>query len=51
MDKPTRKTSFRLDNDLLKQAAHYAIDHETTLTDMIEEGLRRVMKEGRNRGN
>ena len=44
MDKPKRKTtSFRLDPDLLRQAQHYAIDHETTLQAMVEEGLRRML--------
>lgn len=41
---PLRKaTSFRIDPELLKQAAHYAIDHDTTVQEMVEEGLRHVL--------
>jgi hypothetical protein len=38
-----RPTSFRLDPELLKQAAHYAIDHDTTVQEMVEQGLRHVL--------
>ena len=48
VDKPDKKpTSFRLDPELLRQAQHFAIDHDLTLVEMVEEGLRRVIKEGR----
>ena len=49
MDKPKKKTtSFRLDEELLKQAQHFSIDHGLTLQQMVEQGLRLVMKqEGR----
>jgi hypothetical protein len=41
MDKPMKQpTSFRLDPQLLKQAQHYAIDHDTTVVELVERGLR-----------
>jgi hypothetical protein len=42
MSKPTKRktTSFRLDPELLKQAQHYAIDHDVTVVELVEEGLR-----------
>ena len=40
-----RPTSLRLDADLLRRAAHYAIDHDTTVQEMIERGLRNVLGE------
>lgn len=43
MEFEKRPTSFRLDPELLKQAAHYAIDHDTTVQEMVEEGLRHVL--------
>jgi hypothetical protein len=45
MDKPKRKTtSIRFDPDLLREAQHYAIDHNLTMQDMVEEALRLFMK-------
>lgn len=43
MEIDKRPTSFRLDPELLKRAAHYAIDHDTTVQEMVEQGLRHVL--------
>jgi hypothetical protein len=44
MDKQKKKsTSFRIDPDLLRAAQHYAIDHNTTVVEMVEQGLRHVL--------
>jgi predicted transcriptional regulator len=40
--KPT--TSFRLDPELVRQARRYALDHDTSVSAMIEDALRRVFK-------
>ena len=44
MDKQKKKaTSFRIDPDLLRAAQHYAIDYNTTVVEMVEQGLRHVL--------
>lgn len=35
-----RATTVRLPKDLIKAAKIYALEHETTLTDLIVEGLK-----------
>jgi predicted transcriptional regulator len=47
VNKPIRKvTSFRLDVDLMRQVQHYAIDHDATITEVLEQALRDVLKRG-----
>jgi hypothetical protein len=43
MNKTKKATSFRIDPDLLRAAQHYAIDHNTTVVEMVEQGLRIVL--------
>jgi hypothetical protein len=44
VNKPDKKlTSFRLDATLMRRARHYALDHNTTVTDMIERALRELL--------
>jgi hypothetical protein len=43
MDKPKKATTFRIDPDLLRTAQHYAIDHDITVVEMVERGLRLVL--------
>lgn len=39
--------SVKVDPDLWKEAKHYAIDEETTLSSLVEDGLRsRIGNEG-----
>ena len=47
MDKSKRKkiTSIRFDPELLREAQHYAIDHDLTMQDMVEKALRLLMKQ------
>jgi hypothetical protein len=43
VSKPQKKlTTFRLDPELVRAARHYALDHDTTVTRIIEDALRRV---------
>jgi predicted transcriptional regulator len=44
MNKTRKATSFRLDPELLRAAQHYAIDHNTTVVKIVEQGLRLVLK-------
>jgi len=44
VNKPNKKlTSFKLDAVLMRRARHYALDHETTVTAMIEHALRDLL--------
>jgi hypothetical protein len=49
MDKPaTKHTTFRLDVELVRWAKRYALDHDTSVTAIIEQHLRTLRsKEGR----
>ena len=42
-----RSASIKIDPELWKEAKHFAIDEETTISAMIEEALRMWMKEKR----
>lgn len=42
-------TSIRIDEDLWKQAKHYAIDEGLSMTDLVERALKREMKQGSKR--
>jgi hypothetical protein len=45
VNKPKKKlTTFRLDAELVHKARRYALDHETTVTAMIERALSNVLK-------
>jgi hypothetical protein len=39
------RTTVRLRDGLLKQARKYAAEHDTTLTSMLDQGLRLVLRE------
>lgn len=39
------RTTVRLSDQLLRKAKKYAADHDTTLTAMLDEGLRMVLRE------
>lgn len=39
-------TSIRIDENLLKQAKHYAIEKDLTITALIEKALKKEIKEG-----
>lgn len=38
--------SVRVNPDLWKKAKHYAIDENTTLSELVEKGLKMQMEEG-----
>jgi hypothetical protein len=41
VNKPIKKlTTFRLEAELVRRARRYALDHGTTVTEMIDEALR-----------
>lgn len=37
-------TSIKIDPEVLAKAKHYAIDHKTTLSELIEDALKEKMK-------
>lgn len=39
------RTTVRLNDQLLRKAKQYAAEHDTTLTAMLDEGLRMVLRE------
>jgi predicted transcriptional regulator len=39
-----KKTSFRLDSDLVDQFAHLAIEKKTTVTALITEAMKQYLK-------
>ena len=39
-------TSIRIDEELWKQAKHYAIDKGITLTELVEKALKKEMRQG-----
>ena len=39
-------TSIRIDEELWKEAKHYAINEGITLTELVEQALRNEMKQG-----
>ena len=39
------RTTVRLNDQLLRKAKKYAAEHDTTLTNMLDQGLRMVLRE------
>jgi predicted transcriptional regulator len=39
-----KKTSFRLDSDLVNQLSHLAIDRNTTVTALLTEAIKQYLK-------
>jgi hypothetical protein len=44
------KVTIRLPEGLVKQAKHYAVDHDVDLQDVIAEGLRLVLARAKKGG-
>lgn len=45
------KTTLRLQDDLLIELKHLAIDEKTTINSLIIEGIKEVIKKRKSKGN